>query len=161
MLVELSLVEQRYAAVLEVLNEGISVAEVAARAGVTRQTVHRWLCCYAADGLAGLVDKSSTPVSCPHQMDPLLRANQGRISPTRDPRCAAITNTMNGPRLRSDIEYADGSYETMEFELFTPDEIQDRASLIGLDLIDACCWWDSDRPPSIDEQRFQATFERT
>ena len=43
MLVELGLVEQRYQAVLEVLNEGVSVTEVAARFGVTRQRVHRWL----------------------------------------------------------------------------------------------------------------------
>ena len=74
MLVELNVVEQRYAAVLEVLNEGVSVAEVAARAGVTRQTVHRWLRNYARDGLAGLVDKSSAPGSCPHQMDPVVEA---------------------------------------------------------------------------------------
>jgi transposase InsO family protein len=73
-LVELNVVEQRYAAVLEVLNEGISVAEVAARAGVTRQTVHRWLRNYARDGLAGLVDRPSVPVSCPHQMDPVVEA---------------------------------------------------------------------------------------
>lgn len=74
MLVELNVVEQRYAAVLEVLNEGVSVAEVAARAGVTRQTVHRWLRNYARDGLAGLVDRSSAPVSCPHQMDSVVEA---------------------------------------------------------------------------------------
>jgi transposase-like protein len=35
-LVELGLVEQRYQAVLEVLNDGASVTEVAARFGVTR-----------------------------------------------------------------------------------------------------------------------------
>lgn len=86
--------------------------------------------------------------------------NQGRVSPTRDPRCVAITNTMHGTRLRSDIEYADGSRETMDFELFTPDEIQGRASPFGLDLIEVCCWWDSRRPPSAEEQRFQAMFER-
>lgn len=74
MLVELNVVEQRYQAVLEVLNDGISVAEVAARAGVTRQTVHRWLRRYAADGLAGLVDQSTVPVSCPHQMGPVVEA---------------------------------------------------------------------------------------
>jgi transposase len=73
-LVELGLVEQRYAAVREVLNEWIAVAEVAARAGVTRQTVHRWLRRYASDGLAGLVDRSSAPVSCPHQMEPVVEA---------------------------------------------------------------------------------------
>jgi transposase-like protein len=73
-LVELNVVEQRYAAVVEVLNEGVSVTEAAARAGVTRQTVQRWLRRYAADGLAGLVDRSSVPASCPHQMDPVVEA---------------------------------------------------------------------------------------
>ncbi len=68
MLVELGLVEQRYAAVCEVINEGETVTAVARRFGVTRQTVHRWLRQYAAKGLAGLVDGSAKPDSCPHQM---------------------------------------------------------------------------------------------
>lgn len=68
MLVELGLVEQRYQAVLEVLNDGATVTDVARRYGVTRQTVHEWLRRYARSGLAGLVDRSSKPVSCPHQM---------------------------------------------------------------------------------------------
>ena len=57
MLVELGLVEQRYQAVLEVLN-GVPVTEVARRFGVARQTVHDWLRRYASDGLAGLADRS-------------------------------------------------------------------------------------------------------
>jgi transposase InsO family protein len=73
-LVELNLVEQRYAAVLEVLNEGVTVTEAAARAGVTRQSVQRWLRRYATDGLAGLVDRSSAPASCPHQMASAVEA---------------------------------------------------------------------------------------
>ena len=43
MLVELGLVEQRYQAVLEVLNDGATVTDVARRYGVARQTVHEWL----------------------------------------------------------------------------------------------------------------------
>jgi len=74
MLVVLGVVEQRHAAVLEVLRDGVAVTEVACRYGVTRQTVHRWLRRYAADGLPGLVDQSSKPLSCPHQMDPLVEA---------------------------------------------------------------------------------------
>jgi transposase InsO family protein len=65
-LVELGVVEQRYQAVLEVLG-GASVTDVARRYGVARQTVHGWLRRYATDGLAGLVDRSSKPDSCPHQ----------------------------------------------------------------------------------------------
>ena len=74
MLVELGLVEQRYRAVLEVL-EGASVTDVSRRFGVSRQTVHEWLRRYANDGgLSGLADRSSKPESCPHQMPALVEA---------------------------------------------------------------------------------------
>jgi transposase InsO family protein len=73
-LVELNVVEQRYQAVLEVLNDGASVTDVARRRGVARQTVHEWLRRYARDGLAGLADRSSKPLSCPHQMAPEVEA---------------------------------------------------------------------------------------
>jgi transposase InsO family protein len=72
-LVELGLVEQRYQAVLEVLG-GAAVTDVARRYGVARQTVHVWLRRYASDGLAGLVDRSSKPDSCPHQMPARVEA---------------------------------------------------------------------------------------
>jgi CheY-like chemotaxis protein/transposase len=68
-LVELGVVEQRYRAVLEVLEEGTPVIEVARRYGVARQTVHQWLRRYANEGgLGGLADRSSRPQACPHQM---------------------------------------------------------------------------------------------
>jgi transposase len=73
MLQELRLVEQRYQAVLEVL-DGASVSDVARRFGVARQTVHVWLGRYATAGLRGLVDKSCRPLSCPHQMSPEVEA---------------------------------------------------------------------------------------
>jgi transposase InsO family protein len=60
--------------VLEVINDAVTVTDVAARFGVTRQTVHRWLRRYAAEGLAGLVDGSARPLSCPHQMPPGVEA---------------------------------------------------------------------------------------
>ena len=44
MLVELSVVEQRYHAVMEVLAAGASKTDVAARYGVSRQSVHEWVC---------------------------------------------------------------------------------------------------------------------
>lgn len=74
MLVELGLVEQRYRAVLEVLNDGATVTDVAGRFGVSRQTVHVWLRAYGRDGLAGLADRSSRPASCPHQMPAVVEA---------------------------------------------------------------------------------------
>jgi transposase InsO family protein len=74
MLVELGLVEQRYQAVREVLDDGATVTDVARRHGVARQTVHVWLSRYAAEGLGGLADRTSRPWSCPHQMDPVVEA---------------------------------------------------------------------------------------
>jgi transposase InsO family protein len=73
-LVELGVVEQRYRAVLEVLEDGAPVTEVARRYGVARQTVHEWLARYAGGGLAGLADRSSRPASCPHQMPAQVEA---------------------------------------------------------------------------------------
>jgi transposase InsO family protein len=74
-LVELGVTEQRYRAVLEVLEEGTPVTEVARRYGVARQTVHQWLARYANDGgLAGLADRSSRPQACPHQMSAVVEA---------------------------------------------------------------------------------------
>jgi transposase len=64
MLRELNVVEQRYRAVLEVLS-GIPVTEVAERYGVARQTVHRWLARYQADGISGLADRSHAPKAHP------------------------------------------------------------------------------------------------
>jgi Homeodomain-like domain-containing protein len=40
---ELSVTEQRYQAVLAVIEDGLSVTEAAAKAGVSRQTLHSWL----------------------------------------------------------------------------------------------------------------------
>ena len=67
------MVEQRYQAVLEVL-EGATVSSVAHRSQVARQTVHVWLGRDAAYRLAGLAGKSSRPLSCPHQMSPEVEA---------------------------------------------------------------------------------------
>jgi transposase len=65
---ELSVVEQRYRAVLEVL-AGASVVEVAERYSVARQTVHRWVGRYEAEGLAGLEDRSRRPRGHPATLD--------------------------------------------------------------------------------------------
>jgi transposase InsO family protein len=72
-LVELKAVEQRYRAVIDVL-DGMSVTEVAQRNKVSRQSVHTWLRRYANGGMAALADKSSKPESCPHQMASLTEA---------------------------------------------------------------------------------------
>jgi transposase InsO family protein len=74
MLQELSMVEQRYLAVREVLDTDATITDVATRYGVDRRTLHRWLLRYAAGGLGALGDRSSRPDRCPHQIDPAAEA---------------------------------------------------------------------------------------
>ena len=64
------MVEQRYQAVLAVIEDGLSITEVAVKVGVSRQTMHTRPTRYAGGGLEALADRSHRPASCPHQMDP-------------------------------------------------------------------------------------------
>jgi transposase-like protein len=73
-------VEQRYRALLELLEEGLPVTEVARRHQVAQQTVHEWLARYAAGGLGGLADWSSRPLSCPHQIPAAVEARIAGMS---------------------------------------------------------------------------------
>ncbi len=74
MLVELSVMEQRYQAVLAVVQDGWKVTEVAERLGVSRQTVHTWIARYERGGLAALSDHSHRPSSCPHELGAEIQA---------------------------------------------------------------------------------------
>ena len=83
------MVEQRYQAVLEVL-DGTPVTEVAQRFGVARQTVHRWVARYRESGLDGLADRSHAPQAHPWrvsaEIEPVicdLRTAHGSWGPRR------------------------------------------------------------------------------
>jgi transposase InsO family protein len=73
-LVEISVMEQRYQAVIAVVQDGWKVTEVAERLGVSRQAVHKWIARYEAGGLPALADRSHKPQSCAHQIAPELEA---------------------------------------------------------------------------------------
>jgi transposase-like protein len=73
--VELSKMEQRYDAVLAVVRDGLSVGEVAAAFGVTRQSIYHWMQRYEQGGLPGLAERSHRPHTCPHQRAPTLEAD--------------------------------------------------------------------------------------
>ena len=75
MLLELTVAEQRFNAVMEVLRDGLTVIEVADRYGVSRQTVHGWLRRYRIGGLDALADRSHRPRHCPHQMPAEVEAH--------------------------------------------------------------------------------------
>jgi transposase InsO family protein len=72
-LVELSIVEQRYRAVLEAA-AGVPVTEVAARYEVSRQSVHAWIARYRVGGLGALADRPRRPDTCPHQVSAEIEA---------------------------------------------------------------------------------------
>jgi transposase-like protein len=67
-LVELSVMEQRYHAVMEVIS-GAPVTEVARRYGVSRQGAHLWLGKYKRERLAGLADHPHRPHFQPRQLE--------------------------------------------------------------------------------------------
>lgn len=66
--------EQRYQAVMAVIGDGLTVSQAAEKTGVARQTLHRWLARYEAEGLDGLADRSHRPAVCPHQMPAAVEA---------------------------------------------------------------------------------------
>jgi len=87
-------------------------------------------------------------------------ANCGRTTTTRSEACSAITNEVEEGRLRSVIEYSDGTVEVMDFELLAPDDLTRRAHTAGFDVLEACCWWEEDRPPDPQQQRYQMVLGR-
>jgi hypothetical protein len=72
-LLELTVVEQRFNAVMEVLRDGLTVVEVAERYGVSRQAVHGWLRRYAAGGLEGWLPAPTAPTPAPTRCPPTSR----------------------------------------------------------------------------------------
>jgi transposase len=107
MLQELSVVEQRYLAVREVL-DGAKVTDVATRYGVDRRTVHRRLVRYANEALGALADRSSRPNGCPHQIAPEIEARivaLRREHPSWGPRTilSKLRRELEHPPSRSSI----------------------------------------------------------
>jgi D-alanine-D-alanine ligase len=87
-------------------------------------------------------------------------ANSGTQTAVRAADCRSITNVVENGRLISTITYRDGNVETMDFELFDPEDLANRGRDIGLAVVEACSWWDGQRRPSPVDQRYQLVFER-
>jgi len=94
-LVKLGLVEQRYKAVLEVLEGAVSVTDVARRYGVGRQTVHTWLRRYAAAPPRGC----PATLSVQHKLNRELRSAGASDKSSIGPRGMACRNEL-GHRAR-------------------------------------------------------------
>ena len=74
MIKEISKMEQRYDAVLMVIKDGFSVAEVARKFSVSRPTIYAWLAHYEQEGIDGLRNHSTRPSHSPNRIDPLVEA---------------------------------------------------------------------------------------
>ena len=79
MLVELSVVEQRYHAVMEVVSGGIPVVKVAETLWVSRKAVHAWLRRYRQDGLPGLARPIAPSASPPRAVCCRDRSSVGEL----------------------------------------------------------------------------------
>jgi transposase InsO family protein len=78
---ELSSVKQRADLVREYESGLFTMTELAAQYGISRKTAYKWVAAYAAQGLAGLPDRSRRPHHSPHATAPevlaiLLRLRQ-------------------------------------------------------------------------------------
>ena len=56
------------------IESGRPVAHVAAEMGISRPTAYKWWHRWDELGVAGLVDRSSRPQSCPHQTSPFIES---------------------------------------------------------------------------------------
>jgi transposase-like protein len=102
-LLERSVAEQRYEAVMQVLRRKIPVSEVASRFGVSRQSVHSWIRRYEQGGLVGLVDRSHRPRSCPDQIAAEVEAKVcelRRAHPKWGPQWCTSSSAAVGRRCR-------------------------------------------------------------
>src|SRR4051812_36358788 len=59
---------EREAFFLEAQGKNFSVAEMARRFGISRKTAHKWLARFAAEGRAGLVERSRAPRHHPNAL---------------------------------------------------------------------------------------------
>jgi SAM-dependent methyltransferase len=88
-----------------------------------------------------------------------FRQHQGPRSKLPDA-VSVLEDRVIGDRLHSRITYDDGAEETMDFEIFTPEQLAERAGSAGFRLVESCCWWDRQRSPDPNQARFQLTLER-
>lgn len=87
-------------------------------------------------------------------------AHQGTGILERAGREVVETKSMEGRRLTVHLDYGGGETDTFSWELFTPEELDERAGRLGFRLVVACSGFDEIVSPSPDRPRFQAVFEK-
>jgi hypothetical protein len=67
--------------------------------------------------------------------------------------------TMDGARLRANLHYeTDAGDDMFEWQLYTPEELTQLGSALGLDLLLACAEFDERIPASAEHARMQLVF---
>lgn len=69
------------------------------------------------------------------------------------------TKRVNGGRLFVELEYPGGNHEQFEWELFTPEQMEELAKDAGLNLLIACSGFDSNNLPSPGDPRIQFVLQ--
>ena len=68
--------------------------------------------------------------------------------------------SWSGPRLRVELAYARGGGDSLEWHLYTPDELAAVLSSVGLRVQTACAWFSEQLAPSAEHARMQFVAER-
>ncbi|MCH7563507.1 MAG: class I SAM-dependent methyltransferase [Gemmatimonadetes bacterium] len=87
-------------------------------------------------------------------------AHQGTVTLDRIGQKIVETKSMEGRRLRVHLDYGEGRTDEFSWELFTPEELAERAARVGFHFVEACSGYDKTIPPAPDRPRFQAIFEK-
>ena len=85
--------------------------------------------------------------------------HQGVRRFTRQGTAIIATNLLHGNRLMANLQYSNGSSDTFEWQLYTPEEITDLARDLGFHCVVACTNFDEAQPVSAEKPRMQFVFE--
>jgi SAM-dependent methyltransferase len=86
----------------------------------------------------------------------------GRRTLERDGWTITAITDLSGDRLTETLDYGPGGGgDRFDWQLYTPEEIAQRAGRHGLRRLLTCAWYDETRPASAAEARMQLVFEKT
>ena len=86
--------------------------------------------------------------------------NQGVVETERAGGQIRMTNKVADARLTSTIQYENGEREVFNWQLFTPEEVEQLAWECGLELLNTHTWFSEDASIAEETPRLQYVFER-
>ena len=86
--------------------------------------------------------------------------NQGVVETERAGSQVRITNEVANGRLTSTVQYENGEREVFNWQLFSPEEVEQLAWECGLKFLNTHTWFSEDAPITEETPRLQYVFER-